>query len=185
MGKGLPPIGMIAMEPKELEDIVISTIQETQVKLGFAGGSEALYLPLGSIDAEEDEGRIADFLKEFEDYVRPRLGDVECRILDQRVRITVSEEGCRYVSSLPVGPVLRFMVDAVSEHKDLETFRKELSERFPSSIWKDVDGDGFEHIVYFDDGTDPSVYCIGSECGMLIYHRFSRRDYNAFGYGKV
>lgn len=29
----------------------------------------------------------------------------------------------------------------------------------------------------------PYVYCIDSDCGPISYHRFSRRDYLAFGFG--
>ncbi len=40
------------MSPEDLEELVVSTMQETQVKLGSASGSEVLYLPLASIDPE-------------------------------------------------------------------------------------------------------------------------------------
>ena len=173
------------MDAKELEETVISTIQETQVKLGSLSGTESLYLPLSSVDPDEDVGRIQDVLDSFRESCRPRLGDVSCEILEGRVRITVPESGGRYVSSLPVSPVLRLMVDSVVSHRSLEQLRDALSEQFPSCTWRDVDGDGFEHIAYFDESVDPYVYCIGTECCMVTYHRFSRKDYLAFGFGPL
>lgn len=173
------------MSPEDLEELVVSTMQETQVKLGSASGSEVLYLPLSSIDPKEDPEMIGKVLDGFRAGCRSRLGDVECEILDQRVRITVPESGNLYVSKLPVSPVLRLMVRAVSEHMGVEDLRAELDRDFPGHVWKDVDGDGFEHIVYFEDGSDPNVYCIGRECCQLVYHRFSRRDYLAFGFGDL
>lgn len=92
------------MSPKDLEELVVSTMQETQVKLGSASGSEVLYLPLASIDPEEDLETIGRVLDGFRTGCRSRLGDVECEILDQMVRITVPESGNPYVSKLPVSP---------------------------------------------------------------------------------
>lgn len=173
------------MSPDDLEAAVISTIQETQVKLGSSEGSEVLYMPISSLDPEGNLQALRGIIDEFRDGCRLTLGDVECEILDQRVRIIVPESGCRYVSTLPVSPVLKLMVRAVSEHMDVGELRAELDRDFPGHVWKDVEGDGFEHIVYFDDGSDPNVYCIGSECCQLVYHRFSRRDYLAFGFGPL
>lgn len=173
------------MEPGELEELVVSTIQETQVKLGESGGAESLYLPLSSIDPDEDAAAIRALLDRFEEDARPRLGDVVCDVLEGRVRITVPEEGGRYVAGLPVSPVLRLMVDSVMDGSSVDDLKGKLAEGFPGHVWRDVDGDGFEHIVFFEDGTDPSVYCIGTECCRLVYHRFSRRDYEAFGFGPL
>ncbi|MDO5862130.1 MAG: DUF3877 family protein [Thermoplasmata archaeon] len=173
------------MEPRDLEELVVSTIQETQVKLGEAGGAESLYLPLTSISQDEDVDEIRSLLDRFEADARPRLGNVTCDILEGRVRITVPEEGGRYVAGLPVSPVLRLMVDSVMSGASIDDLKRSLKERFPGHVWRDVDGDGFEHIVFFEDGTDPSVYCVGTECCRLVYHRFSRPDYEAFGFGPL
>ncbi len=173
------------MDAKELEETVISTIQETQVKLGSLSGAESLYLPLSSVDPDEDVENIRRILDGFRKECRPRLGDVSCEILEGRVRITVPESGGRYVSSLPISPVLRLMVDAVASRKTLQQLKDSLLQQFPSCTWRDVDGDGFQHIAYFDQDIDPYVYCIGTECGMVTYHRFSRGDYLAFGFGPL
>ncbi len=173
------------MDAKELEETVVSTIQETQVKLGSLSGAESLYLPLSSVDPDGNVENIRRILDGFRKECRPRLGDVSCEILEGRVRITVPESGGRYVSSLPVSPVLRLMVDAVASHRTLGQLRDSLLQQFPSCTWRDVDGDGFQHIAYFDQDIDPYVYCIGTECDMVTYHRFSRGDYLAFGFGPL
>ena len=169
------------MEVGELEDIVISAIQETQVKLGPSNGSESLYLPLSSLDSEEDRGRIADLMEKLVERCRDSMGDIDYAVMDDRVRIIVPEKGGRYVAKLPVSPVLRLMVDSVREHLTPEELKARLESSFPDCTWKSVDGDGFQYIAYFDE-VDPYVYCIGYECRHLIYHRFSRKDYLAFGF---
>ena len=161
-----------------LEERVVSAIQEMQVKLGQSSGSVSLYLPLDVNDKD-----ISNELKDFKDLVRPRLGDVECSFEDGRVRITVPEEGCRYVSGIPIGPVLKAMVDSVMSGDSLDEMRDRLSSISKDLVWKAVDGEGFDHIAYFTDGTDPYVYCIDSDCGPVTYHRFTRTDYLSFGFG--
>ena len=166
------------MDPSDLEDRIVSTVQEMQVKLGQSSGSLSLYLPLDCMGDDVD-GEIA----RFREHVRPTLGDVSCVLDEGRVCITVSEEGCRYVAGLPVSPVLLTMVDAVMSRESLDGIRARLEKVSNGLVWREVDGDGFDHIAYFTDGTDPYVYCIDSDCGPISYHRFSRRDYLAFGFG--
>ena len=166
------------MDPSDLEDRIVSTVQEMQVKLGQSSGSLSLYLPLDCLD-----GDVEDEIARFREHVRHKLGDVACTLDDGRVRITVSEEGCRYVAGLPVSPVLLTMVDAVMSRESLDGIKARLEKVSKGLVWKEVDGDGFDHIAYFTDGTDPYVYCIDSDCGPISYHRFSRRDYEAFGFG--
>ena len=166
------------MDPSDLEDRIVSTVQEMQVKLGQSSGSLSLYLPLDCLDGDVEEE-----IARFREHVRPKLGDVACTLDDDRVRITVSEEGCRYVAGLPVSPVLLTMVDAVMSRESLDGIKARLEKVSKGLVWKEVDGDGFDHIAYFTDGTDPYVYCIDSDCGPISYHRFSRRDYEAFGFG--
>ncbi len=169
------------MEVGELEDIVISAIQETQVKLGPSNGSESLFLPLSSLDADEDRGKIADLMEKLAERCRDSMGEIDYAVMDDRIRITVPEKGSRYVAKLPVSPVLRLMVDSVMEHLSPEELRSRLESSFSDCNWKTVDGDGFQYIAYFDK-VDPYVYCIGHECCHLTYHRFSRKDYLAFGF---
>ncbi|MGN0097863.1 MAG: DUF3877 family protein [Candidatus Methanomethylophilaceae archaeon] len=166
------------MDPSDLEDRIVSTVQEMQVKLGQSSGSLSLYLPLDCLDGDVEEE-----IARFREHVRPKLGDVACTLDDGRVRITVSEEGCRYVAGLPVSPVLLTMVDAVMSRESLDGIKARLEKVSKGLVWKEVDGDGFDHIAYFTDGTDPYVYCIDSDCGPISYHRFSRRDYEVFGFG--
>ena len=168
------------MDAEELESEVVGTVQETQVKLGFSGGAESLYIPLDAL-ADDREGA-ERLLGEFALRVRPRLGEVECGIARGRARIVVPEEGCRRVASLPVSPVLRAMVDAVNSRIPVAELRRRLESDFPDCVWRDAAGDGFDHVVTFDPLTDPNVYCVGTECGLLTYHRFSGRDFEAFGF---
>ncbi|MGN1045266.1 MAG: DUF3877 family protein [Candidatus Methanomethylophilaceae archaeon] len=160
-----------------LEERIVSAIQEMQVKLGQSSGSVSLYLPMDTSDTDIGKGLAA-----FREGVRPRLGDVECSVEDGRIRITVPEEGCGYVSGLPVSPVLRVMVDSVMSHDTPDVLRERLSSISDGLVWKGVEGDGFDHIAYFTDGTDPYIYCIDSDCGPMTYHRFTRGDYAAFGF---
>ncbi|UAL07298.1 MAG: DUF3877 family protein [Candidatus Methanogranum gryphiswaldense] len=174
------------MDSKELENAVISTIQETQVKLGLAKGAVSLYIPLDSLFSPDGICNGSnEILDEFMEDSKERLGKVECSILDNRVRIIVPEEGCRYVSTLPVSPVLKVFVDSVLEHVETKELKARLQNISADCIWKDIEGEEFDSVVYFKDGTDPYVYCITTECGHLTYHRFSREDYSKLGFVRI
>ena len=46
-----------------------------------------------------------------------------------------------------------------------------------------VDNDEFDLLVYFEDGVpDDFRYCIDTHDGFASYHRFSKEDYEAFGF---
>lgn len=173
------------MDVQELEDAVISTVQETQVKLGPVNGAVSLYLPLDSICSHSTSNCPDGTLRDFVKNVRSRLGDVEYSIKDDRVRITVPKEGCIYVSKLPVSPVLRVMVDSILEGKDSKELKADLMQLSPGCVWIDVLEKEFDHVVYFKDDIDPYIYCIKEEMGHLTYHRFSRNDYLRLGFGHL
>lgn len=165
-------------EGNRILDEVVSSVQEMQVKIGSTDGSVSLFLPLDSIEGDPEEA-----IRAFRDAARDILGDVECSSDGRRVSIMVPEKGCEYVSSLPVSPILRIMVDSVMARSSLDDIRARLEAVSDGLVWKEVDGEGFDHIAFFTDGTDPYVYCIDSDCGPISYHRFTRRDYRAFGFG--
>lgn len=173
------------MDVKELEDTVISTVQETQVKLGPVDGTVSLYLPLDSICSHRTPSCPDGLLRDFVNSARSRLGDVEYSIKDDRVRITVPKEGCKYVSKLPVSPVLRVMVDSILEGKDSKELKAGLMRISPGCVWIDTNEKEFDHVVYFKDEIDPYIYCIKEEIGHITYHRFSRNDYIRLGFGHL
>ena len=69
------------MDPSDLEDRIVSTVQEMQVKLGQSSGSLSLYLPLDCMGDDVD-GEIA----RFREHVRPTLGDISCVLDGERAR---------------------------------------------------------------------------------------------------
>ncbi len=171
------------MNAKELEDAVISVVQEVQIKLGMAEGAVSLYMPLDSICTSDGTMNSEDILTDFTTAVRSRLGDVDCVIEDDRIRITVPEQGCLYAASLPVSPILKVMVDSVLAGDDVGILRSRLNALSDKCVWDDVDAEEFDHVVHFEDGSDSHVYCIKDESGHITYHRFSRSDYSRLGFG--
>ena len=103
------------MDPSDLEDRIVSTVQEMQVKLGQSSGSLSLYLPLDCM-GDDVTGGIA----RFREHVRPTLGDISCVLDGERARIIVSEEGCKYVAGLPA---LLTIVEAVMSRESLDGIR--------------------------------------------------------------
>jgi hypothetical protein len=174
------------MDSKELENSVISTIQEIQVKLGFAKGAVSLYIPLDSLSSPEGScNGSKEILEDFVKNSKGRLGNVDYHVVDNRVIIIVPEKGCRYVSTLPVSPVLKIFVNSVLEHVEIKELKARLQNVSAGCIWKDIEGEDFDSVVYFEDGADPYVYCIKTECGHLTYHRFSREDYSRLGFVRI
>lgn len=162
------------MDGKSLYAQIVSTVLEMQAKLGSSDGSCTMYYPY--------EGDVESIRKEFFDTAGDSLGDVEFDVASGRLRITVPEYGCKEISKMPIPKTLEYMISAVRDRKSLAVVKNEIKELFPGSEWTDTDNGEFDAKVTFADDTDPFVYCLHDECGQLIYHRFSKEDYRAFGF---
>lgn len=167
----------VSQRAEQLEGELIISIQEMQVKLGSFDGVFSMYLPneaVSSVDPENVLGAVLAPGSILEGLIVENLQD--------RVRITAPASVCSRVRELPVDPVITAMVDSVKRRDGLEAFVTAVESVNPNVTVKPVEGDGFDHILFMTDDSNPFVYCIDTDHGHVSYHRFTRREYLRFGF---
>ena len=160
------------MDGRELFERVVSTVQETYLKIGDMSGSISLYYPF--------EGAAETLIG---DFVRASSGfpGISVETLYQRIRVTVPEEVCRKMCWMPMDPDMRAMVELTRDQSSPEAFRDRLLKRNPKARMVPSPYPEFDWIVVFPkDGSD--IYCLAEEMGRLTYHRFSPEEFGRFGY---
>lgn len=178
------------MNYAKLERNVIEVMEEQQVKLGFDGNAVYLFYPLSSIglllDVSADEETLTEALNGFCAHVRDQLGNVEFSMRDGRVSLIIPPEGCEFVKrGLKEDSFIVRLIRMVAGHHahmdDVIALFKEYSDHV--HVEKTPDGEEFDCLVYFIDGEpDSFYYCLKEDMGHVTYHRFTKADYEAFGF---
>ena len=163
------------MDGTELLSRTITTIQEMYLKIGDPSGSVSLYYPYSGDFSIIEEG----FRKASGDSF-PRMVIEE---LPQRIRIIVDEDDCRKISELPIPETIRDVSKLIKDGADIEGFRTFVSRKYPEARISESEYIDFDWILLFPENLDRDVYCISEELGRLTYHRFSREEYLALGFG--
>lgn len=161
------------MDGKELFSRLISTVQETAMKIGDSSGSISLYYPFqGDFSTLEDEFRSAS--ADFPDMI---IED-----LPERVRVIVSEGDCNRISKLPMKGTIKDMVGLVKERLPFEDFRKNITSKYPDAKITKSAYQEFDWVLTFPKELDDDVYCLTEEFGQITYHRYSEEEYLSFGF---
>lgn len=167
----------VSSRVSELERELIFSIQEMQVKLGSFDGDFSMYIPNDTVSAADPDAVLRSVSAPgsfLEGLVIEHLPD--------RVRITAPANVCARVRSLPVDPVITAMVESVNRRDCFDAFVSAVLAVNPNVVIRPVHGEGFDHILYMTDGSNPFVFCIDTEHGHVSYHRFTRREYLRFGF---
>ncbi|MBR6205433.1 MAG: DUF3877 family protein [Candidatus Methanomethylophilaceae archaeon] len=160
------------MDGEELFRAAVESVQEMVLKIGGSGGSVVLYYPFdGDFAGVEDGFREAS--ESFHMSLEPKLG---------RLMVTVPAEDCERIARMPVRETLRDVVELSRSSQSVSEFRQSVLSKYPCARFGDT-GDGeFDMALCFPEDQDPNVYCVSEEAGRVIFHRFSRSDYLAFGF---
>ena len=162
------------MDGKGLYQRIVDTVQEMHLKIGDSEGSISLYYPY--------DGDLSEISEEFLECCADLPGRISIERIPGRIRAIVPESVCRHISSMPVKPTLRDVVDLVSSRCGIDNLRRIVSERHPDASFRRFGGIEFDWLLTFSPDRDPDVYCINVEMGAVTYHRFSREDYLAMGF---
>lgn len=178
------------MEKITLEQHMIDTIKEWQLKIGCQPGSMRLYYPQDSLSAmlqirpDVSEKEFLKALGCFTADVRERLGDIQVSHTEERYCLEVPDNGCRYVKEqVPDPEFLKILLDALKEksadmNQIREIFLSYASEKNGRCLEDKHEAEGGGRVFCFDrNDIDPYVYCIEQDDFGLTYHRFSRQDY--------
>ena len=172
-----------------LEKNIIGVISEQQIKLGYRSEAVRIYYPLDSLHAilhtEDTLMQMIDHLQEFGEYARERLGRVEANSDGVRFCITIPPQGSDYIHChYSSNPFLKEFIDLMRGHSTEMTDVLEVFKKYSSKVHIERMNNGeFELLLYFEDGKpDDYYYCFAKEGGHLIYHRFTKMDYENFGF---
>lgn len=193
-GLVLPPWAMEKermrkMQYEALEKNIIDMIEEQQLKLGFLEETVRLYYPLSSLnrflETQDDENRMTRHLEQFGAAVEERLGKIKVSNKGDRFCIAVPPAGAAYVhTQLKTDGFLAAFIATVGRHGcTLEDVFAVFHAYSDCVHIEKVDNGEFDYLVYFEDGKpDDYRYCITNEMCHVIYHRYTKADYEDFGF---
>ena len=173
----------------ELDKSIRDAIKEEQVKLGFRKEVIRLYYPLEAVNrllgTEHD---IAAMYKELEGFTAEEnetLGSIVVSNKDERFCFRLPEEASVYVHEHTPGEGFIYDFIAVigrhgiSVDEVIAVFHK-YSEHVHVEAIRDNE---FDYLIYFEDGIpDDYRYCLTVEEDHIIYHRYTKSEYEAFGF---
>lgn len=180
------------MDYAKLENNLTDVILEAQLKIGYEGRSMSMNYPLGSLNrllgTSADAAEMRRLLDGFADFAQDRLGRVEFTQHDGEIfRLCVPEKGVEYIHGLSGNAASGFLAEFIGLIKQpgttidsaLGVFRK-YSDRVHV---EKSNNDEFDYLVYFEDGIpDDHYYCLTDEGICVIYHRFTKEDYEDLGF---
>ena len=173
-----------------LEQNVIEVMEEQQAKLGFDGNAVYLFYPLSSLASLSgvplEKETILRALDAFCADARGRLGKVEYTLHEDRVSFCIPKEGGEYVKNgLNEDKFIVRLIRLVSSHHAQMADVLSLFHAYSSQVHVESmpEGAEFDCLVYFESGEpDAFLYCLKEDMGHVTYHRFTRADYEAFGF---
>ena len=172
------------MNTEKLEKNIIEMLKEEQIKLGYCSESVRLYYPLESLnrllDIDLEAPGMQEALKAFAALERERLGDITVSHKGDRFCLVIPPEGSDYVHSL-IGED-EFLVRFVEKMRNHPSSIREVLDVFQTYSghvrFEKAEGQDFDYLLFFEDGDpDDFYYCITDEGDHLIYHRFTKGDF--------
>ena len=168
---------------------IIDVLEEGQLKLGYRREAVRLYYPLASLNAffasSYDRARMHDALTRFAEAHRDTFGDIAISRKGDRFCLTIPPEGVERVhANLDEHGFLAEFIRAIERHgTTLEELLAVFRRYSDDVIMQPLHNGEFDYLIYFAGGKpDAYRYCIAEEPCHLTYHRFTKADYEAFGF---
>lgn len=171
-----------------LENNIADVIKEEQIKLGYREETVRLYYPMESLNGllgvELSVYELQNALDEFCHYVKERFGEVKYSRNEKRFCIVIPPTGVNYVhEKVEDREYLQEFIMKVSEpHCSLDDILLTFQRYSDYVKCEKLENEEFDYMVYFEDGKPDSYrYCIKFEDCHVIYHRFTKTDYEKLG----
>lgn len=178
----------ISMNIDRFMENIMEQIKEAQLKLGYAKEVIRLYFPTASlcrllqVQWRNGEELLAALSAEKR-FEATALGTIRfARCKDDRIEVCVAPEGAEYVhDNVPDPPFLVSIIELFQKKHDLTI--EEICACFarfgkPYVCEKMEPGTDFDYVLYFPEHQPDSwYYCVRTEMGHTIYHRFTEEDY--------
>ena len=177
------------MQVAALERMLINSIKEVQMKLGYEKEAIRFYYPekalLRILQAGDLDDDIKKALKEFKAYVKDRLGEIKITKSQERFCFLIPPEGVQYVSEQEEeNGFLREFIETIEKPGvQLEDIKNVFS-RYSDGryICERCDGEECDYILYFEDSDKDSYrYFIKFHEDHGTYHRFLSEDVKDMG----
>jgi hypothetical protein len=172
-----------------LEINIIDVIKEEQIKLGYKSETIRLYYPMESINnllgVEYSLTEVKGILDQFCEFVNTRLGNVTHSNVNERFCLTIPPNGVTYVhEKVEDRYFLRELIEKISGHNcTLDEILDVFHRHSDNVICNKVSNGEFDYLVYFEDGNpDFYMYCLKFEDCHVVYHRFTKDDYEKFNF---
>ncbi len=174
------------MNYSRLERNITEVIKEEQIKLGYVREMIRLYYPLESLclllgeaqSAEEMKVSLGVFFQEMSE----KWGETEVSCKGERFCLRLDPKASEYINeSTPHEGFMYDLVEVARTHgatlDDMIAVFRKYSEQVHV---EEMQGEDFDVLVYFEDGQiDDNLYCLHREMGHVIYHRYTREDYDS------
>lgn len=167
-----------------MENNIIDLIKEEQIKLGYNSETIRLYYPIESINnllgTDYSAKELTSVLDMFCDYVKARLGKMQHSNKDTRFCLIIPPVGVTYVhEKVEDNLFLRDFIKKISEHDcTLDEILSVFQHYSNNVICNKINNKEFDYVIYFKDGQpDSNIYCLNFEDLHVIYHRFTKADY--------
>lgn len=172
-----------------LEQNLCGVVPEMLLKLGITSAALSLNYPLSTLCRMFGQAMsMAEMQKALEAFSREHAsvyGPIAVAPHEEGFCLTVPPEGAAYIyRSAPNTPFLRELIaqaqsPACTEESLIAVFRRHS----PRVCIVPMRNAEFDTLVYFEDGQpDAFYYCLHAHDGHVTYHRFSKEDYEAFGF---
>lgn len=179
----------MAADYKELEKNLTDVVKEFQIKIGYSKHSMSLYYMKDSLERllgiTADEKNMEKVLEDFSKYSENIFKGIKTSYKDNRFCITIPAEGVEYIhKTVPDSQFLKLFLSTVTKHdisiNDIANVFKKFSENV---CCKEIRNDDFDYVIYFTDGIpDEYIYCVKFENCHATYHRFTKKEFDAFGF---
>lgn len=172
-----------------LQTNLTDMIQESQIKVGYTGGSMGIYYPLATLNRMFDMTLTATemeaFLQGFGKFTKDTLGEADCSRDGERFCLRVPPAGAAYVHEKgEKSGFLREFINCIRGGAcTIEDILAVFSRYSEHVVCRKMEDDEVDYLVYFEDGVPDSYrYCIKFEFGEASYHRFTPKDFDSFGF---
>lgn len=177
------------MNFKKLEKNIVDIVKEEQIKLGYRSEKVRLYYPLLSLNRLLGENYSAEqmrkHLKAFCEEVKGIYGEIEISDENERFCFLIPPEGSDYIHEhIAENEFLVEFIDTIRKHGcTLEELLQVFYKYSEHVHVEKADNGEFDYLIYFEDGVpDDFLYCLTVEKFHIIYHRFTKEDYEDFNF---
>lgn len=179
------------MSYQELEKNITDVIKEQQIKLGFMKETVRLYYPMDSLirmldmEGSSSAEDVAGALEDFSNSVSERLGKIHVSYKKERFCLRIPPEGVTYVHEhTDDREFLKAFIDHVNTgNSSIEAMTSLFKEYSDQVVVEAMDHEEFDYVLYFEDeNPDNYRYMVKFEPLHTIYHRFTKKDFEAFDF---